>query len=258
MFHLGNGTKKLKWAEEDQKIIDPCLADFYAILNGKEPRYAKLDGEQSDELSGVFPSFKWYKGHRYTVTARKTLIRIGGVAGYLHGAEVNFDGGFGHHPPEPVALSDIAFYSPEEIEQTARSDSKRGATPPTMFHLGTGKGKLRWPARGEKVINACLADSGALLSGRKPVHARLNPDRGKELSNLASKSEWYTGDNYEIWVTRTGGVIGGLNGFLYGVRLYFDRGFVEQEFGDVVLSHVAFYSYDELEKLLGRKALEGP
>ncbi len=257
MFHLGTGANRLNWSEQDQKVIDPCLADFYAILKGKKPLHAKLDAEQSKDLSISNTLSSFFKGDRYSISAKKVLVRIGGVAGYLYGAEVDFDRGFAHVEPEVVALSHFAFYSSEEIQRMPLSVSQPGPATSKMFHLGTGKTKLVWPQKEQKVIGACLADSDALLRGKKPVSARLNPDKLRELNNLVSKSEWYAGDNYEIWVARTGVVIGGLTGFLYSVRLYFDPDFAQQELGPVVLSHVAFYSYDEMEKLLGNKELPG-
>jgi hypothetical protein len=111
----------------------------------------------------------------------------------------------------------------------------------TPFHMGSAKEKPALTDRNRKRMEACTADFQAVLRGKKPIDAKLDP-----AEESTETDQFYEGPGYQVHVTKSPVVIDGVSGFIYGPIIELDEGFAEGEM--LSMFHTAFYTAEEMKR----------
>jgi hypothetical protein len=227
LFHNGSGKDKPAWDQKTQKRIESCTTDYQAALRGNKPAVAQPDPSKTSTATDQF-----YQGDGYQLHVTKTSVDLDGVTGFVYGVIVELEPEFAEGNMH--SMLHTTFYTVETMKKTDGSDAP--------FHLGTGKDKPAWNEKAEKRVQACRADYQAVLEGKKPVHAK---------PAAKQDAHFYKGEGYNLDIIEESVEIGGVAGFFYGPVLDFEPDISRG--GDMdSISHVAFYTADQMKKLLGK------
>lgn len=100
-----------------------------------------------------------------------------------------------------------------------------------------------WQASAQRQIKELSEDFNAVISGRKPVHARLDT---KTPVPADGGTTFYLGDGYQLTIEQSLCTIGGVNGLLYGPVITLSSQLANGN--DNQISHVTFYRMEEFRK----------
>src|ERR1051326_3781615 len=225
LFHVGSGKQSPAW-DKVKKTLESSALDNQAVLSGKKPIYAEPDSAQESTAEEQF-----YKADGYQLHVLKIPLELDGVSGFVFGSIIEFDPDFVEG--DMRSTFHTTYFTAEALKKPFPSDT------PFQSAAGTGKDKPAWKENTQKRMEACAADYAAVLAGKKPVHAK--PAEPEE-------THFFKGDGYEIDIIDQPVVIGGVSGVFYGPMLELGQQFSPQIHRESI-SHVSFYSADELKKL---------
>jgi len=95
----------------------------------------------------------------------------------------------------------------------------------------------------ESVLKEAAEDYNLVIAGKSPVYAKF-PKNGYRLTDGGTVE--YQGNGYKIKIQNTIANVGGVDGYLYGPVVTFEKVIS----GNLnIISHIEFYSTDELKRL---------
>jgi uncharacterized protein (TIGR03067 family) len=224
LFHAEG---KAGWDQKTAKRVEDCTADYREVLGGRRPAFAQPDPNKEPTAVEQF-----YQGDGYRVRVTKTPVTIDGVSGFIHGAIVELEPDFAEG--EMHSMLHTTFYTPEEMKNPQSVEAP--------FHAGSGESKPAWTPKALKRVEACQADYLAVIAGKKPIHAK---------SATVQDSGFYKGEGYHMDIIDQPVTIGGVAGFFYGPIIDFEPDISDDGKWDSI-SHVTFYTAEQMKKLLGR------
>lgn len=106
------GVDMSKLSSEDQQIIQEASQDFRAVVQGRQPIYAKLDEDAAVPSDG---GTHFYNGKGYKLTISISLSSFGKFNGIAYGPILTFDDKFA--PGNTNQISDIRVYDHEAFRK---------------------------------------------------------------------------------------------------------------------------------------------
>ncbi|WNO10058.1 hypothetical protein [Teredinibacter sp. KSP-S5-2] len=103
------GVNWEKLSPDQFRVLKESSEDYFAVLEGKKPIYAKLD-ENRFVLDG---GTRFYDGYKYRLTVVMSMSSFGDVRGYAYGPSIQYEESFA--PGNISKLSNIKMYTSESL-----------------------------------------------------------------------------------------------------------------------------------------------